>query len=62
MRYRLVEAKDVEGLEQDVNAAIEDGWRPVGGVCVVNSQANTYAWWFYQAMVRDGGRDGDEDR
>ena len=32
MRYRLVEAKDVEGLEQDVNAAIEDGWRPLGGV------------------------------
>jgi Domain of unknown function (DUF1737) len=57
MRYRLIEAKDVEGLEQDVNEHIRDGWRPLGGVCVVNSQANTYAWWFYQAMTRDGAGD-----
>ena len=52
MRYRIVEAKDTEGLEQDVNEAIGEGWQPLGGICVVNSQANTYAWWFYQAMVR----------
>jgi uncharacterized membrane protein len=57
MRYRVIEAKDVEGLEQDVNEHIEDGWKPLGGVAVVNSQANTYAWWFYQAMVRADGRD-----
>lgn len=56
MRYRIIEAKDVEGLEQDVNEHIAEGWRPLGGLCVVNSQANTYAWWFYQAMVR-----GEED-
>jgi hypothetical protein len=53
MRYRVIEAKDIEGIEQDVNEHIADGWRPLGGVCVVNSQANTYAWWFYQAMVRN---------
>ena len=53
MRYRIIEAKDTEGLEQDVNEHIRDGWRPLGGLCVVNSQANTYAWWFYQAMVRE---------
>jgi len=58
MRYRLLEAKDVEGLEQEVNEHIADGWQPLGGVAVVNSQANTYAWWFYQAMVRP---DGDPD-
>jgi hypothetical protein len=55
MRYRIIEAKDTEALEQDVNEHIRDGWQPLGGVAVVNSQANTYAWWFYQAMVRDGG-------
>ena len=53
MRYRLNEAKHVEGLEQDVNAAIEDGCRPLCVGWVVNSQANTYAWWFYQAMTRE---------
>jgi len=52
MRYRLLEAKDVEGLEQEVNEHIADGWQPLGGVAVVNSQANTYAWWFYQAVIR----------
>ena len=57
MRYRVIEAKDVEGLEQDVNKHIEDGWRPLGGVAVVNSQANTYAWWFYQAMIRPNDPD-----
>jgi hypothetical protein len=61
MNYRIVEAKDTEGLETEVNEMIQEGWTPLGGVCVVNSQANTYAWWFYQAMTREGGpqRDGD---
>jgi Domain of unknown function (DUF1737) len=53
MNYRIVEAKDTEGLETEVNEMIRDGWTPLGGVCVVNSQVNTYAWWFYQAMMRD---------
>ena len=57
LRYRIVEAKDSEGLEQDVNEALSEGWELQGGVSVVNSQANTYAWWFYQALVRDDGRD-----
>ena len=55
MYYRVVEAKDTEGLETEVNEMIREGWTPLGGVSVVNSQANTYAWWFYQAMVRDRG-------
>ena len=63
MRYRVIEAKDVEGLEQDVNEHLADGWQPLGGVAVVNSQANTYAWWFYQAMVRpDRDEPADEAR
>lgn len=59
MHYRIVEAKDVEGLETDVNEMIRDGWTPLGGVCVVNSQNNTYSWWFYQAMTRDRARHED---
>jgi hypothetical protein len=62
MRYRLIEAKDVEGLEQDVNEHIAEGWRPLGGVCVVNSQANAYAWWFYQAMTRGDEPADDADQ
>jgi hypothetical protein len=53
MHYRIVETKGTEGLETEVNEMIRDGWTPLGGVSVVNSQANTYAWWFYQAMTRD---------
>lgn len=53
IRYRIIEGKDTEGLEQEVNEHLAEGWRLQGGVCVVNSQANTYAWWFYQAIVRD---------
>lgn len=61
MRYRIVEGKDTEGLEQEVNEYLRDGWNLQGGVCVVNSQANTYAWWFYQALVReDADRTGEE--
>lgn len=52
MRYRLIEAKDLEGLEREVNAALADGWRPQGGVCVANSE-QTYNWWYYQALVFD---------
>ena len=55
MYYRVVEAKDTEGLETEVNEMIREGWTPLGGVSVVNSQANTYSWWFYQAMVREHG-------
>ena len=62
IRYRIVEGKDTEGLEQDVNECLRDGWDLQGGVCAVNSQANTYAWWFYQALVRDDAdRSRDED-
>jgi uncharacterized protein DUF1737 len=61
MHYRIVEAKDTEGLEAEVNEMIRDGWTPLGGVCVVNSQANTYAWWFYQAMTRDRGPRADNE-
>ena len=60
MHYRGVEAKDTEGLETEVNEMIRDGWAPLGDVCVVNSQANTYAWWFYQAMTRDRGPRADD--
>ena len=61
MRYRIIEAKDIEGLEKDVNEHLAEGWQLLGGVCVVNSQANTYAWWFYQAMTRRDEKDEGEE-
>ena len=48
-----MDLNNVEGLEQEVNEHLREGWDLQGGVCVVNSQANTYAWWFYQALVRE---------
>jgi hypothetical protein len=55
MHYRVVEAKDTEELETQVNEMIRDGWTPLGGVSVVNSHAHASHWWFYQAMTRDRG-------
>ena len=62
LRYRIVEGKDVEGLEQEVNEHLREGWDLQGGVCVVNSQANTYAWWFYQALVREDAGSSPEEQ
>jgi len=49
MQYRVILARGTEDLENNVNAAILDGWVPQGGVCrtvVENEIAGT------QAMTR----------
>ena len=58
-RYRVVEANSVEGLVAAVNAAMDEGFGPTGGVVL-----NHLTWtderkgyeesetWFYQAMVK----------
>ena len=31
MEYRIIKSKTLESLEEEVNAALEDGWVPTGG-------------------------------
>jgi hypothetical protein len=60
MEYKVVEAKDEAiNLEELVNRHIEEGWVPIGGVAVGYSP-QSYNWWFYQAMVKQG--DSDEEQ
>ena len=48
MQYKILESKEVKELEKLVNAAIQEGWRPIGGV--------TYTlyveFWCAQALVK----------
>lgn len=53
MRYKVIEADDREKLEGRMMSAIARGWRPIGGLSVVNSHA-TSNWWYFQAITIDG--------
>lgn len=57
MKYCVIEATSVADLATQVNDMIFDGWRPAGGVNIINSNANPQLWWFYQAMVKGGERE-----
>ncbi len=46
MKYQVIHSDTVDKLETKVAKAIEDGWVPLGGVCVVN---DADGW--YQAMI-----------
>ena len=45
MEYMLAK-ETVKKIEDEVNAFIEQGWRPLGGISVSDG-------WAYQAMIRD---------
>ena len=50
----------LDALVSAVNAAMADGWRPLGGVFVVfiadnNGNIHYKTTEYYQAMVREGG-------
>ncbi len=51
MDYRICEADAAAGLEGQVKQLIEQGWRPAGGLSVVQGQSGK--WRFYQAMTRE---------
>lgn len=55
MKYKIIKERNIIDLEREVNAAIERGWKPIGGICAVVSPygGGTY---LYQAMVS-----GDEE-
>ena len=51
MSYQICEANSGDALQKEVNQLIREGWRPVGGVALAQSES-TGAWWYYQAMIR----------
>ncbi len=49
MEYRIVKSKTLESLEEEVNAALGDGWVPMGGPMNLPFGFAGY----FQGMVRE---------
>lgn len=52
MKYKLIEESYPVDLEREVNVAIKQGWKPVGGVCSDTSYGSGRT--MYQAMLFGG--------
>jgi len=52
--YKIIHGKTPEDLEKKVNALIQQGWKPLGGVSITMRTQPDGAgnWWVAQAMVR----------
>ena len=48
MRYKTLEADSIHELDQAVNAAMADGWKPLGAPFYADVRGS-----WYQAMTRD---------
>lgn len=54
MEYTILEERNTADLKSSVNAAIAEGWRPLGGVAASIDQRDLQTDYFYtQAMVKD---------
>ena len=49
MLYKLIEKSYPRDLEREVNVAIKQGWKPIGGVCSDTSYGCGRT--LYQAMI-----------
>ena len=49
MEYRIIKSKTLESLEEEVNAALEDGWVPTGGPRILPFGFAGY----FQGVVRE---------
>ena len=60
MAYIIFEYESTSELEANVNAAIEDGYRPCGGVatCEIDTGSNGRKSYFYQSMFREEESEG----
>jgi len=50
MKYQIVNSRYINEIEDNVNALIEQGWIPQGGIFYYNN--NESIAWYYQAMVK----------
>lgn len=58
MRYIVVESDRLPELEEKVNLFIADGWRPLGGIAVIeylqtDSILKELDYRFFQALVKE---------
>ena len=55
MEYKIIQSVHEDPLMDLVSEAIDEGWRPQGGVSVVafSAQYDGMGFNFYQAMVRE---------
>ncbi|AGW13221.1 DUF1737 domain-containing protein [Megalodesulfovibrio gigas] len=59
MKYRILKASTEVELEEQVKQHLHEGWRPLGGVSIVQAEmAFSKVLKFYQAV----GKDSREDR
>ena len=49
MEYKVLAEETVTGLELEVNAAIQEGWKPRGGITVKDEGSGHYL--YLQAMI-----------
>jgi hypothetical protein len=56
MRYTLIRAIEGREFEARVNEAIEEGWTPLGGVCIAmfENDDHSLTMRYAQAMIREG--------
>ena len=52
MKYRIIEESYPFDLEREVNEAMNQGWKPIGGVCSDTAYGSGRT--MYQAMVLGG--------
>jgi hypothetical protein len=54
MQYRVLSDKDLDALVELVNDALDDGWKPQGGVAISSSTDQGYTReLFAQAMIKE---------
>ena len=58
MEYKVIENENIDFLVKDVNKAINDGWKPMGGISSMmdkyyEDEELIYCSVFYQAMIKN---------
>lgn len=54
MIYKILTEDNVDSLEGSVNDLIETGWKPIGGVTVIQWETDHERCWEYsQAMIKE---------
>jgi len=62
MKYKLIESFMIEYLEDNVNKAISEGWKPIGGIAVSINESllsktivapGMHLYHYVQAMTKD---------
>jgi len=55
MKYLIIESYSFDNIEVAVNNMIKDGFKPIGGICVVVISDGSTDKHYYQAMINEGG-------